>query len=252
MLFRSYFKDPLFFGESRIVSIVGQNRYSDTVSNWHKIGNMEVREVEADEMNIDVSITAVSAADAFMARTMRTAAVKEFLGAVGQVPGIWEDIRDEYKWSELFGEMFNQGGFDTDRLKRTDEEKQKLQQGRQQAQQQAQQQAMQQQLQLMASQEQAKGKREVTVAQTKAQGDIQRDQGRISAEHQSTMREVTAKVGEQLSADLRKITTELSIQHMNTIAEMREEFRLEMAAIRTGDRISIGKGGDTINQSGTS
>src|SRR3990167_9236268 len=66
----AYFREPEFFPTSRIIQIIGQNRYSDVLESWHNPGgNMFVREVTADEMDVDVTIDAVHAADALASRT---------------------------------------------------------------------------------------------------------------------------------------------------------------------------------------
>ena len=243
-----YYKDPLFFGENRIISIVGQNRYAETVKGWAQVGDMTVREVSADEMDVDATIVAVSAADAFMARTLRVSTINEFMASTGQNPGVWDEIKDHYEWAEIFGEVFQQGGFDLERTKRTPEKVQQIQKSRQDAQQAAQKEALSTQLQLLQAKEQAAAAGEAQVAQVKSQAEMQREHGRIKAEAETDLRQILTQTRVELAADLQKIETELELKRRNAMEQMLLEFRLEMAAQMQGLKVSIGVGGNQINK----
>ena len=215
-----YFKDPDFFPTERIIQIVGKNHYQETIDNWHNPGgNLFVRSVSADDMDVDVTVSAVSGADALASRTFLTQSIQQTLAAVGQIPGLAEMIGEEMDFAKIFELMVNVSGHDPEEIRLSPEEKQKKQQQKQQQKQQAlqeQQRMAQMQLQLDAAKEQgrqnARAQSQIAIDSNKSQLDMQELMKTIPAENRVAIQQIVKRISAQRDADLVKMLTEFELE----------------------------------------
>ena len=237
----AYFRDAEFFGTSRIISVVGANKYRDTVVDWQAVSDdARARQVTADEMDLDLTVNAISGADQFMARTIVATSIQNFFGAIGQVPGAFEEIKDEYDWAALVAKAFNTSGLDIDEIRRSPEDVIKLKKERQQQQQAAQQQALQTQAAVEQATQNARAQAEAAIAQTK--GAVQ--QQNIEAEHKADLESILTKVAAENKASM----SEAMQAHRMAMERMFAEFKLELAAAVQGQKVSVGAGANRLNQ----
>ncbi len=255
-----YFKDPDFFGEERIFAVIGKDRYAEDIKTWHlERGSTGIRRVSPDEMDVDVTINAVNAADAMMARTFRITSIQQLLGAMGQVPGLFEEIREDYKWSGIIDDIFNMSVSDISSFKRSDEEKARRAQEKEQAQQKqiATSARMVQLSEGAKAQAQAKGKIAVVQAEVGLAGkqqlfeiqaqkevDMEVDINKIAAKNASEIDQIRL----EFQQEIRKSRMESRMELQQDLAKMQQEFILEMKALQMGKKVSIGSGSNNINQ----
>ncbi len=232
-----YFEDEDFFGEERLVQIMGKNRYKDVVSNFytHAASGMAVRSVTPDEMDVDVTIDVANQADAKASRTLENGVVDALLENLRHHPKLMEAAQDEIDFTALLIRRIENTGQDIESFTFTDEQKKQNAQRKEQKQQQA----MQKQIQMMQATEDAKGAPKIEMTKIKAQGDQQLAQITTQGEHAATMEEIMAKV---MSEHQSKV--ELANQDfMHQIQLMLREAALERATPGT----SVGHG-NNVNQ----
>jgi hypothetical protein len=248
-----YFKSPEFFPNSRIITIVGRNKYEQAVSGWHQVpgANASMREVSPDEMmNVNVTFNAVNAADAYAARTMQVGVIREVFQAIGQVPEIAGEISSKINFPRLVEQMLMVGGHDIDGLLMTPEEQQAKQQQEQQRQQQAfqqQQQMIEFQTQQAAQLEQMKGQIQSFIESAK--GEIKEktqtsiDQARIQEQSNAKLEETIAQIVQQTIADMK-------IETHKVDEEMRRETHEAKLEKQAGVVNTSSSGGGNIQADG--
>jgi len=241
----TYFKDPEFFGESRIITVVGANKYRESAIDWVEAGpDVKARSIQADEMDIDVTINAVSGADQFMSRTFLAQSIQNVFASFGQIPGVFEEIRDDYDWGALVGKVFDMSGLDVTEIKRSPQEKQQIQQQRTQTQQQAQQQAVKAQLELDQATQTNRAKADIAIAQSKQQSQGQREQ-----QGRQEQAQVDVQVdNNRMSSEQRAEIDQMLLAHQQTIERMMLEFRMELSTAQQGLSVSVGAGSNRLNQ----
>jgi len=230
-----YFKDPEFYPTERLIQIVGKNRYSDVIDNWHQVGpDLQVRSVTPDDMDVDVIVNAVNGAEAIASRTLMLQAFEGIFQAIGQIPDLYAELKEDLSFNRVTELMLNNTGQDVDYLRMTPEEKQQRAQAQQQAQQEAQQQELQMQQQQMQIQvqlqqqleqikaqaeiqaeqgkQQAKAQAQMQVEATKSQWNSVENEERITLEREKEMDLIVAKVMEQLQADIIRMQTEAKLE----------------------------------------
>ena len=216
----AYFREPEFFPTSRIIQIIGQNRYSDVLESWHNPGgNMFVREVTADEMDVDVTIDAVHAADALASRTFLITSLEQIFQSVGQIPELYTELRKELDFSRVVEMMLNASGHDIEGIRLSPQAKQQ----RDQEQQAKQQQAIQMQQMMMQMEAQMKSMQEREKAMAQAQGKMAVDTNKaklddtamrneLVLDHESEVQQIKIKVREELRADLKRMIEEAALE----------------------------------------
>jgi hypothetical protein len=234
----SYFRDPDFFGEERIILATG-GRYQDVIRQWDvDDGDVRAAAVRFDDMQVDVSINAINGADAMMARTFRAAVVKEMLASIGQVDGMFEELRDRFDFVPLIIELFRDVVTDIDSIERSEEEAQQRAQNRMQQQQQQTAQGIQLEALRARAQEEAKGAREQQTIQVRASADAARDAMRLDKETANAIREIVAEANATERKELRLMFQE----HLLELQRMQEEQRLEIEAQTKGADSKVGPG----------
>ena len=247
----AYFKDPIFFGEERIIQIVGENKYEEAIADWVRVGDNNIKAVSPDDMDVDVTINAISGADALQAQTILATTLGNIFASVGQVPGLWDVIQDEFKWGDLVRIVFNVSGYDMSSIQRTDEDKKKIADEREQA--------RVQELEFTTKMiglqtealETAKAKAKIIVDESRMRNQQQIDISREEAETEGDLEKIIAKVSAEHQAELEQMLE----RHRHVLVEMATEQSLELAAAKElakldpgGALVSVGKGSGQINQ----
>lgn len=212
-----YFDDPDFFGEQRLATLLGPNRYTDVVEGFHvdERTGMSLRPVGYDEMDVDVSIDVVNQAEKIASSTLRMAMRAQFLEGLRHHPELVKEAGRIINFPVMLLEQLRDTGEDIERITYTQEQRRQ----RAQEEQEQRQQQIQEQLKLLQAESQAKG-------QERAIGEQARTQGRIA--------EIGAKGEIDLRNELRTIAAELGSTmreemqaFRHDILKMREEARLE-------------------------
>lgn len=240
-----YFEDPDFFGPERIVSIIGPNRYKDTVQNFFTDSNtgLSARRVLPDEMDVDVTVEVLNQAEHLASRTLRLQQRGVFFESLRHHPELAKEAGRVINFTNLLLRDLEDMGEDIEAITYTPQEQEK----RSQEQQQQQQQAFQEQVQMGAmteqAKEQAKGQREIQVAKAKTGFETERDEDRIEDEHSAKLIEIVAKN----NAEHRAAMAEMAEDFKNTIQKMFLEQALEVDAAKKGVNTSVQTGGNDIN-----
>ena len=231
-----YFKDPDFFPEERIIQVIGENKYSQEIGDWHNPGgNMFVRGVSPDEMDVDVTIDAVHAADALASRTLLITSLEQIFQSIGQIPELFNVLKDELDFVKIAELMINSTGSDIEGIRLSPEERQKKQKEQQQQQQQAMQMqkiAMELEAQKVALQEGAKQKAraqgQMAIDEHKVQIDASALADKIALENEATLEQLAAKIAAELRKDMTLMDREanwerrnadLSVGHGNNVGQ---------------------------------
>ena len=236
-----YFKSPEFFPGERIIQIIGKNRYADVVKDWHNPGgNLFVRKVTPDEMDVDVTIDAVNGADALASRTFLMSSLEQILRGIGQIPELANVIKEDLNFTKIVELMINASGQDSEAIRYTPEEKKQ----RAQQQEAMKQQAMQMQHHMMEMQAKVTAMEESAKAQAKGQAQVQVDQSRLQGEAAKesaiqaqaatqTFKLEMAKIMENFKTDLALMIKEAALE--------REALKAEVAA-QGAQGIEVGHG----------
>ena len=215
-----YFKDPSFFPTSRIIQVIGKNKYEDVIENWHNPGgNMFVREVTADETDVDVTMNAVNAADALASRTFLINSFEQIFQSIGQIPEMYQDLKKTFDFSRVVEFMLNNSGHDVEAIKMSP----KQQQEKAQEQQQKQQQDFEMQKVVMELQAQMKTLEEQGKSRAKAEGQIMIDSNkadldsdlleeRVDLESEARIQEIVVSENQKLTADIKRMMTEFTLE----------------------------------------
>ena len=218
-----YFRDPDFFPTSRIIQIVGKNRYADVIADWHNPGgNMFVREVTADEMDVDVTIDAVNAADALASRTFLITSLEQIFQSIGQIPELFAELKNELNFPRVVEMMLNASGHDIEALRLSPKQKEE----KQKRDAQMQQQAMEMQIQMATLSEQvkamgaegeqaARAKGQIAVDRNKANLERANERDRIVLETDSMIEQIVTKITAQLKADMVTMKKEAELEKQN-------------------------------------
>ena len=244
--------------------MVGRQKYKQAIQNWHQVPgtNEFIRAVNADIMDIDLTLNAVDGADSLMSKTFLMNSLQQIFASIGQIPELFSELKDQLDFSEIVRMMINATGNDTEAITLSQEERQMKAQKDQQAQMQAmqmqqaqEQQAIQLQAQLeqakqqarleveaqleqikaqleavkTEAKEQARAQAQVLIQESKAALDLERSETEIDLKNDAKLEEIVTHVREQLVADL---------------ARMREEAKLESENLG----ISVGHQGNNIKE----
>lgn len=227
-----YFQSPEFYPVDRVVYVVGKNRYADVVNGWHNPpgSNMFVRQITPDETDVDVTINAVSGADAIASKSITNNAIAEILQALGQIPGAFDKVQETKDISKLFDIMIENIGADIDQINLTPEEQALRKQQQEQTLMQQQQMLMQQQQQLAEIENQKaqfnaqlEMQKQAAIQQARAQAQVQID----GANHQMSLQQITVENDLDLKKIITKITTEVAQQLKADLVKMNREAILE-------------------------
>ena len=247
-----YFSDPDFFGEERLVAILGRNRYSEAVQGISTDGETGQVTFGAtyDEMDVDVSMDAVSQAEHLASRTLRMSAWNQFLESSQNHPELRAEVSKVINMAEAQRRHFEDTGMDVEGLTFTPQQ----QQQRAQEKEQAEDKALQKQMQILKLTEQvkesARTEREVKVLQVEGGMDMRRD----AAAQENKLEEIIAKVSAETASALRQANAEhlaemetMLADHRQKEARMLLEQTLEVAAAKEGIKTSIQSGGNDVS-----
>lgn len=215
-----YFKDPDYFPAPRIIQIIGENRYKDVLAGWHNPGgSMFIREITADEMDVDVTVDAVNGADALASRTFLITSLEQIFQSIGQIPELFNELREEMDFSRVVELMLNASGHDIEGIRMSPEAKQDKARERDMMQKQA----LSMQAQMLKLEQTIKGLTERDKAFAKAQSQMAVDSNRASLEdramrnetvlkHESEMEQMRQEIREELKADLIRMAREAALE----------------------------------------
>lgn len=227
-----YMKDPDFFGEERIVQIIGKNRYQDVIKDWyHPAGqqNVAARRVTPDEMDVDVTINAVDGGQAMLTRSMRVSSLQQIFGAMGQVQGMFQEVQDRFDWGALLSDILWSGSEDMGSIERTPEEVQKIQADRIKMQQMQQQNNLAYQGKMMGliegAKEGARKQREIAVDTNKAALEAQAQQEDGAQKMEQIIAQESARSSQQLLQSI--------VDHQHSLEMMVKELQITLAAQRS-------------------
>lgn len=241
-----YFEDEDFFGPERIVSIVGPNRYKDTVRGFFDVPGtgLSARRVTPDEMAVDVTVEVMNQAEHLASRTLRMSQRNGFFENLRQHPELAKEAKKTINFTALFLRDLADIGEDIEAITYTPEQQQK----RAQEEKQEQEQTMAQQAQftgmMKQAEENARMQREVQVAQAKTGLETDRDETRIGAELEARLIEIVSKA----NADNRAALEKQLENHFQMIERMWLEAALEIEAAKHGANVSVQTGGNSISK----
>ena len=224
-----YLKDPAFFGDERIIRIIGQNKYKKAVSGWHSLPDgSNVRSVSPDDLMVDGTMTSINGFEDQIKSQIVFSNIVQVLQALSLNPDMYNDIRQDINFSNITKEVFRSSrSIDLDSAFYSEEEKQARKQQMQQMQQQQlaiqqqmQQQQMQQEIQKEAaiaeSKEQSKAEAEIAVDQAKnfagANKQLLTERQRILFNKEAEIEKNADKIERQLQADLDRMDAEFGYE----------------------------------------
>ena len=239
----TYLEDPEFFGEERLVSIIGPSKYTRYIPfETDKTGTLYTHYASADEMEMNISVDVVNQAEKLASRTLRLQSRQLFFESMRHQPDLMKEAGEEINFTAMMLGALSDMGEDVEAITRTPQEKQeraKQQQVKMQG-------AMQQQMQIAAMEAKAKGleKQMAEEARAASGAAIEKAKGAerrqdVSAQHEASLEEITAKIG----GELRAAMTLENQEFQHDLAKMLQEFRLEMFAMASGTQVSIGSAG---------
>ena len=222
-----YFKSEDFFPKEKIIRVIGQNKYAKEIGEWHNPGgNVFVRAVNPDEMEVDVTIDAVNAADALASKTFLINSLEKIFQSIGQIPELFTELKKKLDFVKMAELMINSSGQDIEGLRLNPQEREKREQEAAQTGQQALQQ--QQQMQQMASELQtaqakiletdkqnARADAQIEIDQNKASLDSSAKSAQLTQESQELIRKIAFEVQENLRADLVRMTREAALESVS-------------------------------------
>jgi hypothetical protein len=237
-----YFKDEDFFGENKIIQVVGKNKYADCVTNWHSLpGGLNIRDVSPDDIDVEGTMTAVNGFEDQINKQMSLNSIINMIQAVSVNPDMYQDARKDINFGAVTRSMFNNSGVrDVDEFLYSEEEKQEN--ARQEQIQQ--QQALQQQMQLQQLQLQGQAELEESKQQSMAEAKIAVDQAKAFSDTNKELTVDTQRILNSMDADITKNNAFEAVKLKSNIASMREEARLE----KQSPDISVGHGNDVKKQ----
>ena len=244
-IINTYFSDEDFFGPERLISIIGPNRYKNTIRGFHNDSRTGIaaRPVSFDEMDVDVTIDVINQAEHMASRTLRMAQMGAFFENLRHHPEMAKEASKTINFPALFQKQLQDMGEDIEAITYTEEEQQK----RAQQQKAERDQEMQQQLQIAAAMEQAKEgartQREVQVQQIKSVLQEQIDDNRIDEESEAKIREIVIKEAEEHKAEL----AQMLLDHELKMERMLLEAGLEIEAAKQGVNASVKTGSNVVN-----
>ena len=213
-----YLNDPEFYGAERMAAIVGPNRYRDVIGMQvdAKTGVAAMR-VPYDEMEVDITVEAVSQADHLASKTIRLTALSLFMESIRNLPEVAAEFQREVNVGALFMQHLQESGYDIEAIRLTPEQKKE----RADAQQQQRKQALEDQGMILKMQSQADGEREALREQARTQGKLSELQTKAGLDSNLMIDEIVAKHQATLQ--------EMNRQFLHDIAKMVKEASLESA-----------------------
>jgi len=216
-----YFKDPEFTSEGRMISVMGEDRYIQAIKSFQNIQgtNTFVKEIDPDDMDVDVMLNAVNQADALASRTFLVSSIAELLQAAGQHPALLDEASKTLNFGKMFEMVLQSSGHDIEALRLTPEQ----QQERAQQQQQATQASMEEQLMLLQQTKQLDVESQRTINRSKAfdqmaveanKLDLQakNEEDKQNQAHDNELEQTAFKITQDLRADIVRMLKEAELE----------------------------------------
>lgn len=235
----TYLKDPSFFGEERIISIVGSSTYSESIQDWHKMPDGTLlKSVSPDDMLIEGTMVATDGFEDQINKQMTLSQIVSMLQAISVNPDMYQDARNEINFANLAKLMIqNSGVKDIDSITYSEEEK------AQRKQLQAQEQAIQEQKQIELMQIQAQQQQMIKGAeiQQKAEADIAKHQANSFADANKELTVDSQKTINEMEADIAVNNAKIDKQTQSDLLRMGQEYLYERQNLEHDKAININK-----------
>ena len=216
-----YYKDPDFFGEERILQIVGTSKYRQSITDLYKLRNGNfIRQISPDDMLVDGTMVAVNGFEDQINKQVSMNSAVSILQAISVNPDMYQDAKKQINFAKLTEIMIENSGIrDKKSIVYTPEEQAQLAQAMQL---QEEQQRLQQ-LELLRFQQEAEERRIEIEGLNKMA--IDQNKGIVDANKQTTID--TQNTANKLQADLIRDAAKIDKQTDSDIEEMNHEARLE-------------------------
>jgi hypothetical protein len=238
----TYFEDPEFFGEERIVSFTGPNKYASQVPGFvsNPQYNAHALRVMPDDMDVDVTVNVLDQAKSLANKSMRMTMIAQTLEATRHHPELAKEASQRINFTNILSLLLRDAGVPKDEVEYSPAEM-KVRAEAQAAQAQAAQQAELQKLS-MAAEASAKG--QILIDANKARAEAQVAQITQDQQHNDKLEEIIAKA----SADHKAQMEQLALENRNTMQQMILEFQMEIRAMAAGLAVSVAHGTNAINK----
>lgn len=224
----AYLRDPDFFGEERIIMATG-GRYGKIIKDWQYSNDGErATAITFDQMCADTRITAISGAEAVMARSFKAAVVNQVMAMIGQVDQMYPDLRDKIDFAPMILDLLRGVVTDMDAVERTPEQAQEAAQKRQQQADAALAKQVEVEGATADAKEQARGRREAQTIKTRVAADSMRDTTKIALESEASVHEMLQQFQADLSSQLAQIKAQGAEERKTLVVEIANQLRLEM------------------------
>lgn len=216
-----YYKDPDFFGEERILQIVGSSKYRQSISDLYKLrnGNL-IRQISPDDMLVDGNMVAVNGFEDQINKQVSMNSAVSILQAISVNPDMYADAKKQINFGKLTEIMIENSGIrDKKSIIYSPEEQAQIAQAAVLEQQRA----REEQMQLFAMQQEAK-EREIELKSLNKQAE---DQNKAISEANKEITVDTHSNNIKLQSDLIRDASKIDKQTESDIEEMNHEARLE-------------------------
>lgn len=235
----TYLKDPAFFGEQRILHIMGNSRYADIIEGWHTMsdGSM-IRDIQPDDLLVDGTMTATDGFEDQINKQMTLSQIVSMLQAISVNPDMYQDARNEINFANLAKIMIqNSGVKDIESITYSDEEK------AQRAAQEAQQRAIeeQKQLELMQMQGQQQAALKSAEIQEKTNADIAKHQANTFADANKEITVDTQKVFNETESEIAVNNAKIDKDTQADLVKMGQEYLYERQNLENNKAVNINK-----------
>lgn len=229
----TYLDDPDFFGPERIATMIGPNRYQKAIQGFFTdpATGFSARPIAYDEMDVDVTLDVINAADHIASRTLRTTSFAFFFESLRHHPELMKRAQAKLNFERILTRYLEDMGEDIEAITLTPEEQ------AEQAQQDSQQRqaAMKAEMQMEQARERLKAEGKSMVEQTKAQARIAEQRERITLEHRTGLTEKMR---------------ELMAEHQARMEEANQEFLHDLALMEHEAKLERGAGVDAVGHGG--
>jgi len=220
----TYFKDPQFFGDEKIIQITGENKYKRIKTGWRNLGDgLKIRSVSPDDMLVDGSMKATSGFEDQINKRINTQEAKEMIQSLGMSPEIYKEASEQVNFAKIAKFIANNSftGVEGDFSYTEEERKQKEQIEQKQIEQQRQMQKEQMELQLQLeerkiellhlNQQSTHQANVMTDTMSKIQVDTQKQLTKLETD----LSLMKAKISEDLQADKERMAVEFEFEKQN-------------------------------------
>jgi hypothetical protein len=235
----TYLKDPSFFGNERIIRVMGNSKYTDIIENWHSMPDGSfIRDVQPDDMLVEGTMTATDGFEDQIKRQMTLSQIVGMLQAISVNPDMYADAREEINFANLAKMMIrNSGVKDIESITFSDEEKKQRRISK------AKQQAIEERKQLEMMQLEGKQKAALKSAEIneKAEADMAKHQGNKIADANAEITVDTQRVLNETESDIAVNNAKVDKETESDLIKMSQEYLFEKQNLQHDKAVNINK-----------